>query len=199
MPPRGSVTHLLQQLQAGNRAAVQPLWERYFRRLVGLARTKLRGDLRAIADEEDVALSAFDSFCRNAERGCFPQLADRDGLWRLLMVLTACKAAHVARDQGRQKRGGDGRPAAEALGSGDDEASVVGQVLSREPDPAFAAQMAEEYRRLLARLQDRELEMVAVWRMEGYTLEEIAERLRCVPRSVKRKLRLIRDLWEGEV
>jgi DNA-directed RNA polymerase specialized sigma24 family protein len=196
-PSGGSVTHWLQGLQAGDPAAVQPLWERYFRRLVGLARANLQSTRRQAADEEDVALSAFDSFCRHAERGHFPQLADRDSLWRLLVVLTARKAAHLARDQGRHKRGGSGRPAAEALE--DEEESVLAQLLSREPDPAFAAQAAEEYRRLLAGLKDPELESVVVWRMEGYTVEEIAARLGCVPRSVKRKLRLIRGIWEGEV
>jgi DNA-directed RNA polymerase specialized sigma24 family protein len=192
MAPEGSVTGLFGPLQAGDPAAAQQLWERYFRRLVGLARQKLRDAPRAAADEEDVALSALDSFCRNAEQGRFPQLADRDSLWRLLVVITARKASHLLRDQSRQKRGGGATAA-------DDEASVLGQVLSREPGPAFAAQVAEEYRRLLARLGGRELESVALWRMEGYTVEEIAARLGCVVRSVKRKLRLIRDIWEGEV
>jgi DNA-directed RNA polymerase specialized sigma24 family protein len=198
MSDDGSVTRWLGQLQAGEQAAVQQLWERYFRRLVGLARVKLRGGRRRAADEEDVALSAFDSFCRNAEAGRFPQLFDRHGLWRLLVVITARKAAHLLRDEGRQKRGGG----VEFLrdGAGDaDEASVLEKILSREPDPAFAAQVAEEYRALLGRLGNGELEAVALWRMEGYTVEEIAERLKCVPRSVKRKLRVIRGLWESEV
>src|SRR3954465_6949521 len=100
MSPEGSVTRWLAPLQAGDPAAAQQLWERYFRRLVGLARTKLRGAPRRAADEEDVALSAFDSFCRHAEAGRFPRLADRDSLWRLLVTVTARKAAHQARDEG---------------------------------------------------------------------------------------------------
>jgi hypothetical protein len=87
MADDGSVTRWFGQLQAGDQAAAQQLWERYFRRLVGLARLKLRDAPCRSADEEDVALSAFDSFCRNAERGRFPQLADRNNLWRLLVVL----------------------------------------------------------------------------------------------------------------
>jgi DNA-directed RNA polymerase specialized sigma24 family protein len=197
MSADGSVTRWLGQLQAGEQAAVQRLWERYFRRLVGLARMKLRGGPRRTADEEDVALSAFDSFCRNAEQGRFPQLFDRHSLWRLLVVITARKAAHLLRDEGRQKRGGGVEHVRDAAGEAD-EASVLEQILSREPDPAFAAQVAEEYRALLARLGDSELEAVALWRMEGYTVEEIAQRLGCVPRSVKRKLRVIRGLWESE-
>ncbi|MBI1915085.1 MAG: hypothetical protein HYS12_10160 [Planctomycetes bacterium] len=80
MSSAGDVTRWLQQLKAGDHDAVQPLWERYFRRLVGLARDRLRKLPRRTADEEDVALSAFDSFCRRAEEGRFPRLDDRDGL-----------------------------------------------------------------------------------------------------------------------
>jgi DNA-directed RNA polymerase specialized sigma24 family protein len=197
MTPDGSVTHWLGQLQAGDPAAARQLWERYFRRLVGLARQRLQGLPRRAADEEDVALSAFDTFCRNAERGRFPDLSDRDGLWRLLMVLTARKVAHLVRDAGRQKRGGGTAPARATAGP--DEGAVLDAVLSREPDPEFAAQVAEECRRLLLRLGDPQLESVAVWRMEGYTVEEIAAKLGCAPRSVKRKLQLVRNLWEREV
>jgi DNA-directed RNA polymerase specialized sigma24 family protein len=197
MSSTGSVTRWLQELQEGDPAAAQRLWERYFCRLVGLARAKLRGTDRRVTDEEDVALSVFDSFCRNAEHGRFPQLADRDDLWRLLVVFTARKAAHLVRDQGRRKRGGGARPVGEAPEDGHEE--VLGQVLSREPDPGFAAQVGEECRRLLAGLNDPQLESVALWRMEGYTVEEIAGRLGCVPRSVKRKLQVIRGIWEGEM
>ena len=77
----------LDQLKAGDRFAAQQLWEVYYHRLVGLARAKLQGARRLGADEEDVALSAFDSFCRRAERGQFPRLDDRDDLWQVLFVL----------------------------------------------------------------------------------------------------------------
>src|SRR4051794_41503050 len=99
MPSDGSVSRLIDGLVVGDEVAIQGLWERYFRRLVGLARKKLAGSPRRSADEEDVALSAFDSFCRNAER---------DSLWRLLGVITAPKSAHLLRDENRLKRGGAG-------------------------------------------------------------------------------------------
>ena len=92
MSREGSVTCWIQLLSTGDPAAAQRLWERYFRRLVGLARTKLRGAPRRAADEEDVALSAFVSFFRGAARGRFPRLEDREDLWRLLVVITARKA-----------------------------------------------------------------------------------------------------------
>jgi DNA-directed RNA polymerase specialized sigma24 family protein len=178
--------------RAGDPAAAQQLWERYFRRLVGLARAKLRRAPRRAADEEDVALSAFDSFCRGAKQGRFPQLADRDSLWRLLVTITARKAAHQVRDEGRHKRGGGASPAADAD-------AVLAEALSREPSPEFAAGVAEECRRLLDRLGDRDLQAVALLRMEGYSVEEVAAKLGCVPRAVKRKLALIRTVWEKEM
>jgi RNA polymerase sigma factor (sigma-70 family) len=198
MLPEGSITCWLGQLQAGDPAAVQQLWQRYFQRLVGLARQKLRNAPRRVADEEDVALSAFESFCRNAERGRFPQLADRDSLWRLLVVLTARKAAHQIRDERRLKRGGDtaihGQTSEES-----EESSILNQVLSREPSPAFASEVAEQCQHLLRRLNEPELVAVALARMEGNSIEEIAEQLGYAPRSIKRKLQLIRGLWEKEL
>jgi DNA-directed RNA polymerase specialized sigma24 family protein len=191
MVPEGSITRWLGPLQAGDDGAAQELWERYFHRLVGLARGKLQASARRVTDEEDVALSVFDTFCRNAQQGRFPRLADREDLWRLLMTLTARKAARLRRDEGRLKRGGGKQPADRA------EASLE-ELLSREPTPEFAIEVADACQRLLNCLGDAKLEEVARCKMEGYTTEEIAQRLKCAPRSVKRKVQLIRSLWEKE-
>jgi len=192
MPDEGSVSRWIGPLKEGDPAGVEELWQRYFARLVGLARTKLRDAPRRVADEEDVALSAFESFCRNAACGRFPQLNDRDGLWRLLVLITARKAAHLKRDMTRQRRGGGAAAAA-------DEDGGLDQVLSREPTPEFAAQIAEQYERLLQALNDPELEAIAVGRMEGYHVEELGERFGYAPRSIKRKLKMIRSVWERVV
>ena len=195
MAPRGSVTYWLDQLKAGDPAAAQPLWQRYFRRLVGLARKKLRGAPRRAADEEDVALSAFDSFCRAAVAGRFPRLADRNDLWHLLIVITARKAWHLVRDEQQEKRGGAPGPDTPTPATGPVD---VRDVLGREPCPAFAAEVADQCRRLLDLLGTDDLRSVALQRMEGYTVAEIAANIRCAPRTVARKLGLIRGLWEKE-
>ena len=46
--------------------------------------------------------------------------------------------------------------------------------------------MAEEYRRLLDRLNDTQLQAIALWKVEGYTNEEIATRLGVSFRIVRR-------------
>ena len=145
-------------------------------------------------------MSAFNSFCAGAARGKFPQLADRDDLWRLLVVITARKAMAQANRQGRQKRGG-GRVVEEAVLFGQDleggDGSLAGleQIAAGGPSPEFAAMMAEECRRLLDALDDDSLRQVAVSRMEGYNNDEIAEQLGCARRTVARRLDLIRKTW----
>jgi DNA-directed RNA polymerase specialized sigma24 family protein len=195
MALEGSITRWIDELKTGDPLAAQKLWERYFRRLVGLARKKLQGIRTRVADEEDVALSAFDSFCRGAEAGRFPRLDDRDNLWHLLVVLTGRKVWHLVRDEGRHKRTPKTAASAASRASAEPE-FLLGQVLSREPTPEFAAQLLEEYQLLLARLDNSELEAVAVWKMEGYTNEEIAGKLDCTLRTVERKLRIIRGAWQ---
>src|SRR5262245_56227676 len=98
------ITLWFRQLQAGDREAAQKLWERYYRGLVTLARKKLGAMPRRAADEEDVALSAFDSFCRGAEEGRFPALEDRDDLWQVLVTITTRKAIDLVTHEGRDRR-----------------------------------------------------------------------------------------------
>jgi DNA-directed RNA polymerase specialized sigma24 family protein len=193
MSSEGSVTRMIAPLQAGDPDAVRLLWQRYFHRLVSLARARLAGAPQRVADPEDVALSALYTFCRNAERGRFPDLSDRDGLWRLLVVLTARKAAHLRRDQARLKRR-RGAP----VEAGEEDRDLLQDVLSREPDPAFAALAADQHRHLMGLLND-DLREVALRRLQGEGVEEIAARQGVVARSIKRKLALIRRLWGREL
>jgi ECF sigma factor len=82
MTSAGSVSNWIEQLKSGDPVAAQELWERYFHRLVGLAQKRLHGAQRREADDEDVALSAFDGFCRGVTQGRFPQLGHRNNLWQ---------------------------------------------------------------------------------------------------------------------
>lgn len=194
-----SVSQWLGRLQTGDPTAAHKLWERYFHRLVGLARQKLQASPRLAAlYQEDVALSAFDSFCRSAGQGRFPDLADRHNLWRLLVTITARKAYQLGLHEGRAKRGGGAVLDEAALSTRSDSGSGLPgleQLADRQPTPPEVAQLAEECQRLLADLPGADLRAVALWKMEGYTNEEVAAQLGCALRSVERKLRVIRTLW----
>jgi DNA-directed RNA polymerase specialized sigma24 family protein len=191
-----SVTAWIGRLKVGDRAAAQKLWERYCARLVRLARAKLPASRRRAADEEDVALSAMDSFLRAAERGRFPHLHGRDSLWAMLVTITARKAWKLARREGRNRV--LGQSALEARDAQSHGLRGWEQILGGEPTPEFACQMAERCRSLLDRLSP-ELRSVALWKMEGFTNAEIAQRLGCVVGTVERKLRVIRTVWQKEI
>src|SRR5438094_407512 len=200
MSSEGSVTRWVTALKGGDAAAAQPLWERYHRQLVALARRKLDASRRRAADEEDVVQSAFHSFFRGVARGRFPRLNDRDDLWRLLVVITARKALDQLAHEHSQRQGGGTLQGESRISPGETkwDAAAIEQVVGEEPTPEFAAQVAEQYQRLLDRLGDESLRRVAVWKMEGCTNDEIAERLDSSRRTVARKLETIRIIWSQE-
>ena len=72
--------------------------------------------------------------------------------------------------------------AAELPGPGGSRgASPLDQVAGREPSPEFAAEVADQFRRLLALLPTEELRAIAVWKMEGYCNQEIAGKAHVQP------------------
>lgn len=200
MEPEGSITRCIALLREGDSSAANLLWQRYYPQLVRLAREQLAGAGCRVADEEDVALSAMDRFCRAAREGRYPDLADRDGLWRLLLRITIHRARDLARHEQRQRRGGGqvhqelaGRPEDAA-----DEEQTLAQIRDDAPTPEFAALMAEQCRILFQRLEDSSLQALALAKLEGCTNEEAAKQLDCSIRTVERRLGLIRDLWRDE-
>src|SRR5579883_2087524 len=141
------VTLWLDGIKAGDNLDIDRLWNRYFQRLVRLAGARLPAHCRRAFDEEDVALSAFQSFCDRAGRGQFPRLNDRDDLWRVLATITVRKALDTMRHQVRQKRGG-GRVLGESalLVNQGGEGEGLAEILGREPTPEAAARFADGYR-----------------------------------------------------
>lgn len=197
MTSPGSETSLIQRLKAGHdKEACQEIWQRYFLRLVALARKRLRSVPRRARDEEDVALSAFDSFFRGVDKGRFPRLDDREDLWQVLMMLTERKAIDQLRREGAAKRGGGRVRGDSVFGDGTSSSNNgLNDISDSNPTPEFAAMFPEECRRLFQILDDSELRVVALLKMEGFSNEEIAKSLDRVPRSIERKLRTIRKIW----
>lgn len=192
-----SVTNWIQQLQHGDDRAAQQLWQFYFQNMVSLARHRLLGARTRMADEEDVAISAFRSFCMGVRAGKFDAVTDRDNLWPLLVSITAHKAVDLIRSENRVKRGGTGK-AADEPGQRAQQVQLDA-IFSSEPTPEFAAQIAEEFNRLLDELNsadDPRLHEVALLKMEGFKNPEIAVKLDCTRRTVERKLRMIASIWK---
>ncbi len=195
-----SVSIWLERLKEGNQEAAVWLWDRYFRRLLGLARARLANLRRqGMADEEDVALSAFHDFCRAARTEGYAELHGRESLWSVLARFVANKAKTLFDHETAAKRGGGRGQGESALGPADPLSSVKGfdRVESSEPDPALAAEVEEKFGKALARLSDLEAE-IACLRMEGYGTDEIAREVKLSPATVRRRLAVIRDVLADE-
>jgi RNA polymerase sigma factor (sigma-70 family) len=191
-PDSHSVTRWIDELRHDDPRAAAALWERFLERMLAVARQRLRGAPRRVADEEDVVAVAFERFLHGVRQGRFPRLDDRDDLWAVLFTLTARHAARQARDQLRERRGGGGvrgdsalRPAGvEPIEPADDG-----------PTPAESAGVQDSLARLLEALDDDELRSITLARMEGYTNAEIARQIGRSEVTVERRLRLIRATW----
>ncbi len=86
MTERGSISLWIDQLKAGDVDAAQPLWERFYCRLLGLVRRKLGDVPQRASDEEEVLAERIQQFFQRAQPSLFPKLGDRDDLWRLLVA-----------------------------------------------------------------------------------------------------------------
>ena len=186
---QGSVTQWIHDVKNGDsEAAAQRLWDRYFQRLVGLARRKLHLVPRQESDEEDVAIQALGSFFDKAKRGRFPRLQDRDDLWSLLASIVEHKALKVRARHRAAKRGG-----------GQTRIDVdLDSEVSADPDFAMLDDFSLELKELLASLDDDRLRQIATMVLQGFTSAEIALHLEVSERTVERKRLIIRRRWEQD-
>jgi len=194
-----SVTEWLEGLKQGESDAAQRIWERYFDRLLRLARARLGPTRSPQVDHDDVVSEAFANFCRAVEAGRFPKLADRDDLWQLLVMLTERRVVdQIRRDRAKKRE----MPAAAATAAPtlDSSAGQVGratanQIVDDQPTPALAAELAEQLQLLLSALPNDMMRNIVTAKLEGFTNQEISQRLNTSLRNVERKLGLIRRIW----
>ncbi|MFK7818646.1 MAG: ECF-type sigma factor [Planctomycetaceae bacterium] len=187
-----SVSSLCHRVGAGDADAAFRLWQEFFNRLVELAGRRLTGTSTAAADEEDVALSAFKSFCLGMRKGRFATLTDRDSLWRLLVVITARKAVDHVEHNRRMKRD-ELRVVRPQSTEANDE--LVNGFVCQRPTPSIELEMRDDVNRALAALELPELKRIAVLKLDGYTNQEIADQLERGLSTIERKLRTIRGIW----
>ena len=197
MNETNSITRLIQRLETDESLAARELWDRFIHRLIQAARVRLKNLPRRAADEEDVAITAFDAFLRGVKDNRFARLEHREDLWQVLAMLTERKAIALMRSELAQKRGG-------GLNRGEsvfdhwitDDGGELGIANVPDSDPETVDGFTRDVREMLESLKDAKTRDVANAKLAGYTNEEVAQRLRISLRAVERKLQLIRKKWE---
>ena len=196
MSKNTNVSHWIDLVKHGDSTAANRIWQHYFDRLVRSVRHRLYGQNRAVSDEEDIVLSVFDSFYSAVEKGRFPDLSDRDDLWRLLLRMSARKVVDKRRHDQRQRRGGgvnlhsfdhttDGENVLEAIGN--------------EPTPEMVLMIQESVEQFFSHLGVGQLRDLAGAKLEGYSNAELARRFDCSERTIERRLHLIREKCQQEL
>ena len=173
--------------------APREAFERFSRRLIGLARVHLHGRLKHKVDPEDVVQSAYKSFLiRYGDEILVAEGSEE--LWGLLTLITVRKCADRARyyqaecrELGREKG---------ATGSSDSNPPWV-MAAGREPSPDEAAMLVETVTDVLQQLNDDERRIVEL-SLQGYSTQEISEQTGRAERSVRRLRERVRKLLEQQ-
>ncbi len=166
--------------------------EQYGTLLQRLADRHLSEGLRRRVGAEDVVQSAYRTFLRRAQAGEF-QLADSEGLWRLLCAITLAKVRELARFHRRQKRGFDQEVPVGARSAGATEEHF--DPVDPRPSPAEAAEFADQFQQLMASLDDEERRLVDL-KLQQCTNLEVAARLGCSEPTVRRILKRVQSRLE---
>lgn len=181
---------LIRQWQAGDQHAAEAMFNRYVHRLVGLARTRLSGQMRRRVEPEDVVQSAYRSFFRKAGDGHF-ELGKSGDLWRLLAAITINKVRGQVEFHTAQKRG----ITAETSTDGTSQFRVGPEAIGDDPSPEDAAAIVEELEAVMQGL-DATQRRILTLSLQDASESEISEAVQRSGRTVRRTLLQIRSELE---
>ncbi len=177
--------------RAGNQEAAQQLFSRYLEKLVALARQRISQRLASRVDPEDVVQSVFRTFFQRAKQGQFT-IEHEDDLCKLLVRITLHKTLRQVEFHRAAKR----NPSLET-GQADESQERLLELLDDEPTPETANIFLDQLEHFLAQLKPQERQILEL-RMQGYSTEEIAQKLGTYDRRIRRIMERVRGLAEQE-
>ena len=165
--------------------------ERYFDRLLVLARRRISQRLAGRVDPDDVLQSVFRTFFRRVKEGQFV-FAEEDDLCKLLMRITLHKTLRQVAFHKAAKRD----PGREAV-QGDDHRETLLGLLDREPSPEATVAFLDQLEHFLNQL-DPQTRRIIEMRLQGHANDEIARELGLkYDRKIRRAVERVRDLARG--
>ncbi len=196
-----TVIQMIRGVRAGDSVAQHRLWDVYFQKLVALSRHRIANRRFRDLDEEDVALSAMNSFFRAVDEDRLTKLDDHDDLWKILVVITARKVSNHTKRAMAEKRG-PGRIRGESIFmrlDRDDQQMGLHDAPDAGPTPDDVVEVTETCEQMLSALSDDSLREIARMKLEGYSNREIGVIMNCAERTVERKLERIRTIWSDSI
>ena len=199
-PDDSEISILLDRLkdQPDDRA-VEKIWNRYYGQLITYARRKLRNVPLRDFDEEDVVSEALNTFFKDVRRDRYPQLTDRNDLWRILLVLTLRKVLQNIRATKAAKRGGGNVRGDSIFVSATEKGAGFDKLPGKATTQTFAEKLTMEMQEQLDGLGEDSLKQIGIMKLQGFTNQEVADTLQVSERTVERKLERIRNHWKKSV
>lgn len=173
---------------------VQMLWDKFYIPLKQSISARVKKIRRPVANDSEIALSAFNSLIQGAREGRFPDLNEESGLWKLLRVIALRKANDAQKRLWAEKRGGMVGPIGQhhaELG----EPAAINTVPATAPGPDANLRAEELIATLLESLPNEKHRNVILLKLSGADNIEIAENLNTTTRSVQRTLQTAREHW----
>jgi ECF sigma factor len=190
-----SVMRALAAVRAGSRSATGKITQRYWGRLQGLVRPRVRwyGRPAISVDEEDVANAAQNSVVERLGQGKNPHLVDHDSLWPMLAKVAVRKVGRIVKKWKRH-------PCVQSL-------SATDGYLDPSRSPSSRAAMAEARDRLIDAIRayqpprsghpsSEQLIQLAHYLSDGHDIPEIAKRLEVARCTIYRWIELVRKIGE---
>jgi hypothetical protein len=187
----GSITRLVQSISDQPDESIRALWRRFDEECRNAAKRSVSSKLQRSVDSDQIAIDAFYCFCRKVAEGAYPDLQDREAIWKLLSTLIHQEAGNQVRKELRAKRGGGDRRGESVF---IDTPGGLAAHHSHEETPDSLALSSEQIANMFAALPE-ELRLVAEWKAEGESNVTIARRLGCDPATIKYRLDKIARLW----
>jgi RNA polymerase sigma factor (sigma-70 family) len=178
---------LLRAIRGGNDEAAAKLYRRYAKRLRALARAQSSHDLARREDVDDIVQSVFGSFFRAACQGLYDVPAG-DDLWKLFVVI----AMNKIRAKGNYHRAAK-RDVRLTIGSEALEQASATELASEDEALASLELAVHEALEQLPPVTRQ----IALLRMQGHDIDEIARATSRSYRTVERCLKSFRELLAG--
>jgi len=190
-----SFEELLDAMQNGKDDAFTAFFNKHYDQLVQFAKTKLGSFPLRTFDEHDVAQSAMKSLFKSLRENRY-EAQNSIELWQILITIAKNKLLDRRRRQQAQKRGsGNVRGESIWAQAGEDSGLYEQQDTRQNMTPDAQVELLETTDLLFQRLEDDKTREVARLLLAGYRINDIAEELNCVRRTVERKIVHIREIW----
>ncbi len=181
---------LMARLNDGDDEAAAEIFNRFVRRLIFLARSRLNAQVRQKEDPEDVVQSVFRSFFTRQVEGQF-EIGNWESLWAMLAVITLRKCGNRIEYFQAAKRNVQRNVPGGMKPNESEESRLAWEGIAREPSPAEAAVLTETLEELMSGLDERE-RLILSLRLQEYTVQEIGEQVGRSERTIARVLERVR-------